>query len=277
MKVFYTAEIVGKAGIYCFKRAIAELRVSRGIDFVMAGADGATGGNGIGFNHAAYLRKLGADVLLAGDCCFHRKDLAANLGKASSGTGAFVLRPANLPFGAPGYSYRCFTAANGKRIAAAVLLGQFGFNRMHADNPITCLDRLLERLRKEEPDAIVLDFHAVTSAEKRVFFAVADGRVSAVIGSHNRVQTADAEVLAGGTAVITDAGRTGSYYSVGGADVKSRIAEYMSGVPDWTKDAWDVCELQGVLLDIADNGKAVSIERVRVPVPVSDEVRLANA
>jgi calcineurin-like phosphoesterase len=269
--VFYAAEIVGKAGIYCFKQAAAQLRAQRGIDFVMAGCDGVTGGNGLGFNHAAYLRKLGADALLTGDCCFHKKDLAGSFGKAP-----FVLRPANLPFGAPGYAYRCFRAANGQRIAAAVLLGQFGFTRMHAENPINSLDRLLEKLRKEEPAAIVLDFHAVTSAEKRVLFAVADGRVSAVIGSHNRVQTADAEVLPGGTAVITDAGRTGSACSVGGAGVKSRIAEYLSGVPDWTKDAWDACELQGVLLDIGGDGKAVSIERVRIPVPApanADEIR----
>jgi calcineurin-like phosphoesterase len=101
-----------------------------------------------------------------------------------------------------------------------------------------------------------------------VLFNIVCGRVSAVIGSHTRVQTGDAEVLEGGTAVITDAGRSGSFYSVGGADVKSRIKEYISGIPDWTKEAWDNCELQGVIIEIDECGRALSIERLRLPVEV---------
>ncbi|MDR2518546.1 MAG: YmdB family metallophosphoesterase, partial [Spirochaetaceae bacterium] len=86
-----------------------------------------------------------------------------------------------------------------------------------------------------------------------------------------RVQTADEEVLAGGTAVITDAGRTGSAESVGGADIGSRIQEYLTGIPNWTKEAWARPELQGVIIDLAEDGTARAIERVRHPVPAPPE------
>jgi metallophosphoesterase (TIGR00282 family) len=259
MRVLYVAEIVGKAGIYCFKKTIAGLKKDKAVDFVIAGCDGATSGGGLGYTHASYLHKLGADVLTTGDCCFYKKDMTANFNKT-----AFTLRPANLPPCSPGTGSRCYMAGK-KKIAVSVLLGQFGFNRIHSENPLYFLDGLLERLRKETP-VIFLDFHAVTSAEKRIMFAAASGRVSAVIGSHTRVQTADEEVTPDGTAIITDAGRSGSFYSVGGTEIKSRIGEYLSGIPDWTKEAWDVCELEGVIIDIDDGGRALAIERVRVPV-----------
>ncbi|MDR1104941.1 MAG: YmdB family metallophosphoesterase, partial [Treponema sp.] len=97
-------------------------------------------------------------------------------------------------------------------------------------------------------------------------FYAADGLCSAVIGSHTRVQTADERILKGGTAVITDAGRTGSSLSVGGCDAAGRIGGYISGIPDWTREAWAEPELQGVLIDIGGNGRALSIERIRLPV-----------
>jgi metallophosphoesterase (TIGR00282 family) len=260
MRVLYVAEIVGKAGIYCFKKTVASLKKNRSIDFVIAGCDGATGGNGLGYNHAMYLRKLGANALTTGDSCFYKKDLTEKFDKTP-----FVLRPANLPGPIPGTGARCY-AAGGKKIAVAVLLGQFGFNRVHAESPLQFLDGLLERLRQETP-FIVIDFHAVTSAEKRILFMVAAGRVSAVIGSHTRVQTADEGLISGGTAAITDAGRSGSFLSVGGADAESRIREYISGIPDWTKESWDDCRLEGVIIDIDDDGRALGIERIRIPVP----------
>jgi calcineurin-like phosphoesterase len=96
---------------------------------------------------------------------------------------------------------------------------------------------------------------------------MADGNCSAVIGSHSRVQTADERILSGGTAVITDAGRTGSAESVGGCNRDSRIKEYLSGIPDWTKEAWEKPELQGVFIEITESGRALSIERLRACAP----------
>jgi metallophosphoesterase (TIGR00282 family) len=262
MKVLYVAELVGKAGVYAFKKALPELKSRYPWDFLIACADGATGGNGLGRNHAAYLRKLGANVLTTGECCFYKKDLTENIEKMP-----YVLRPENLNPEAPGFGSRIYKAG-GEKIAVAVLLGQSGFGRLHSNSPFSLLPGLLERLRQETPYVIV-DFHAQASAEKKALFFAADGRCSAVVGSHTRVQSADECIFRGGTAVISDAGRTGSRESVGGCDAASRIQEYITGIPDWTKDAWDKPELQGVYIDIGPDGKACSIERIRIEVPAA--------
>jgi len=259
MRVLYIAEIVGKAGVYAFKKALPELKSRYPWDFLIACADGATGGSGLGRNHAAYLHKLGANVLTTGEHCFYKKDLTESIEKLP-----YVLRPDNLNPGAPGFGSRIYKA-DGKKIAVAVLLGQNGFGRLHGNSPFALLPVLLERLRQETP-YIIIDFHAQATAEKKTLFFAADGRCSAVIGSHTRVQTADEGIFPGGTAVICDAGRTGSSESVGGCDTASRIQEYLSGIPDWTKDAWDKPELQGVYVNIGDDGKARSVERLRIAV-----------
>jgi metallophosphoesterase (TIGR00282 family) len=259
VKVLYIAEIVGKAGIHAVKKGLKQLKQETGASFVIACADGATSGNGLGRNHAAYLRKLGVDVITTGECCFYKKDLVENIEKLP-----FVLRPENLNSTAPGRGIRVFKAGNAK-IAVLVTIGQSGFTRLHGENPIARLPVLLERLRQETP-VIIIDFHAGATAEKRTLFTAADGKCSAVIGSHTRVQTADEEILPGGTAVITDAGRTGSANSVGGTKIESRIREYLTGIPDWTREAWESPEIQGVFLDIDGNGRSLSIGRIKRPV-----------
>ncbi|MHC6203653.1 TIGR00282 family metallophosphoesterase [Breznakiellaceae bacterium SP9] len=263
MTILYAAEIVGKAGIYAFKKGLALLQERRKFDFVIACADGATGGNGIGRNHAAYIRKLGAQVLTTGECCFYKKDLVENIEKMP-----YLLRPANLNLEAPGTGIRVFKAGDkGQlKVAVVVLLGQSGFSRFHSNNPISGLSALFERLHAETP-YIIIDFHAGPTAEKQTFFAAADGGCSAVIGSHCRVQTADDRILLGGTAVITDAGRTGANESVGGLEREQRIAEYLSGIPDWSKDAFDCPQFQGLIIELKEDGKAASIERVRLALP----------
>jgi len=259
MRILYTAELIGKAGVFTLKKALDELKERYKYDFMIVCADGATGGNGLGLNHAAYINKLGANAITLGECCFYKKDLTENLSSIR-----YVLRPDNLNPDAPGTGSHVFKAGN-EKVAVAVLLGQNNFPRIHANSPFTNLSSLLERLRKQTPYVIV-DFHAQASAEKKTFFYAADGHCSAVIGSHTRVQTADETIMQGGTACISDAGRTGSLQSVGGCEINSRIKEYLTGIPDWTKDAWDDLELQGVFLDIGKDGKALSIERVKIKV-----------
>jgi len=266
VRILYVAELVGKAGIHALKKALPGLKKERTIHFTLVCADGATGGNGLGRHHAGYIRKLGADVITTGDCCFYKKDLVETWAP-------YVLRPANLGGmdtntneRVPGFGWRVFkTAVEGAeiKVAAAVLLGA-NFIRLKADNPFTRITSLLEKLRSQTP-FVVLDFHAWATGEKRTLFTAAAGSCTAIIGSHGRVQTADEEIL-DGTAVICDAGRTGSTESVGGNDIASRIREYRSGIPDWTKDAWDKCELQGVIIETDDQGRALSIERIRIPV-----------
>ena len=269
MKVLYIAEIVGKAGVYALRKALPELKQNYPWDFMIACADGATGGNGLGRNHAAYLHKMGANVLTTGECCFYKKDLTENMEKLP-----YVLRPDNLNPDAPGFGSRIYKTGahksgndkdSGDKIAVAVLLGQNGFGRLHSNSPFVSIPVLLERFRQETP-YIIIDFHAQASAEKKTLFFAADGKCSAVIGSHTRIQTTDECILPGGTAVISDAGRTGSQESIGGCEIESRIKEYMTGIPDWTKDAWEQPALQGVYLEISADGKARSIKRITIPI-----------
>jgi len=271
MKILYVAELVGKAGIHALKKTLPALKTELDIHFTIVCADSVTGGNGLGRNHAGYIHKLGADVITTGDCCFYKKDLVENWA-------SYVIRPANLGNTAsqnekekvPGIGWRVFktTAINpvsGFPVKAAVLVLLGGnFPRIRADNPFIQLSPILEKLRAQTP-YIIVDFHAWATGEKRTLFAAAAGSCTALIGSHNKVQTADEKILTG-TAFICDAGRTGSIESVGGCDIVSRIQEYRTGIPDWTKDAWDKCELQGVIIEADDQGRALSIERVRVPV-----------
>ena len=264
MKIVYIAEIVGKSGIYTVKNALPELKRLFPYDFAIACGDSATGGSGLGRNHAAYLYKMGINVLTTGDFCFYKKDLCENIEKLR-----YVLRPDNLNPYAPGLGSRIFKIG-GEKIAVVVLLGQNSFSRIHSNSPFVNLSSLLERIRLETP-YIIIDFHAQASAEKKTLFYTASGRCSAIIGSHTRVQTSDECILPEGTAVISDAGRTGSLESVGGCEIKVRIEEYLSGIPDWTKEAWEKLSLQGVYLDIGKDGKANSIKRISIPVdsPVS--------
>ncbi|WP_304226088.1 TIGR00282 family metallophosphoesterase [Gracilinema caldarium] len=257
MKILYIAEIIGKAGVFAVKKILPQFKKDKGIDFVIANGDGTTGGYGLGRNHAGYLRKLGIDIITTGDCCFYKKDLVQNFDRLP-----YVLRPINLSPFAPGLGSRTYQVGSDK-VAVAVLLGQGGFDRLHGDNPFIRLPELLERLRRETP-FVILDFHASTTAEKLSLFAQADGLCSAVIGSHARVQTADSRIMPGGTATITDAGRTGSINSVGGTDPTSRIQEYLTGIPDWSRDTWDRIELQALVIDIAPNGKATMISPLRI-------------
>lgn len=262
MRILYISEIVGKAGVFAVKKLLPPLKKEKAIDLVIANGDGTTGGYGLGRNHAGYLRKLGVDVLTTGDCCFYKKDLVQNFDRLP-----YVLRPLNVSPFAPGLGSRTYQVGS-EKIALAVLLGQSGFDRLHADSPFIKLPELLERLRRETP-YVIIEFHAATTAEKKSLFAQADGLCSAVIGSHGRIQTADARITKGGTATITDAGRTGSINSVGGTDAKSRIQEYLTGIPDWSRDAWDLIELQALIIDIASNGKAKMISPLQI---ISQEV-----
>ena len=264
MRILYIAELTGKAGIFALKNTLSDIKKNQNIGFTIVCADGATGGNGLGRHHAGYIKKLGADAITMGDCCFYKKDLVENWAP-------YVLRPYNLSEipgddknKVPGFGWRVFNiSVNEIKVAVAVLLGT-NFSRLRADNPFVKLPVLLEKLNTQTCFT-VLDFHAWATGEKKTLFACAAGSCTAVIGSHSKVQTADEEIL-NGTAVICDAGRTGSAESVGGSDIASRIKEYRTGIPDWTRDAWDKCEVQGVIVEANSKGKALSIERIKVPV-----------
>lgn len=253
MRVLYIAEPVGKPGLFTLRHTLAALKEEFRPDFVWGCGDGATGGFGLGKNHAFYLHKIGLQAITLGECAFYKKDLHQALGSLN-----FLLRPANFPDSVPGRGARVFHTPKGK-IAVVSLLGQSGYSKTHLPSPFLLLEGLLERLRKET-DHIVVDFHAATTAEKGAFFHWAQGKVSAVIGSHFKVPTADARVLSGGTAVITDAGRTGSRQSVVGFASGKEINRFLTGVPDRSEECWLDLTVQGVFFETDDTGQARSIQ-----------------
>lgn len=257
IRILYIAEIVGKAGVFTVKKLLPRIKRDLRVDFTIGNADSATGGAGLGRQHAVYLRKLGVEAITTGECAYYKRDIVEYMPKAP-----YLLRPANYPYGNPGKGYKVF-ACGAARIAVFQLLGQAGFSRVHLANPYHSVSDLARKLREETP-IVVLDFHAATTAEKQTMARHIEGSVTAVIGSHTKAQTADARVR-GGTAYITDAGRTGSLMSVGGFDPETRVREYLSGIPAWSKDGRIGLELQGCLIEAAEDGRALSIEALRLP------------
>ncbi len=170
------------------------------------------------------------------------------------------------------------TKRPGVKISVLSLLGQSGFARIHAGNPYTYFDNVLERLSKDSV-AVIVDFHALTTAEKYTMFHHADGKATAVIGSGQRVQTADAQVFPSGTAVICDAGRTGSQQSVGGMTTSPEIRKYLTRIPIKSEESWDALELQGAILDVdLASGYVVGFEALRkeCPPPPPEERQRAH-
>lgn len=253
MRILYVAEPVGKPGLFALRHTLGDLRNEFQPDFVLGGGDGATGGFGLGKNHAFYLHKIGLQAVTLGECAYYKKDLHPMMPSLH-----FLLRPANFPDSAPGRGYRVFSTRKGK-VAVVSLLGQSGYTKTHLPSPFTTLEELLDKVKRETPQVIV-DFHAATSAEKGTFFHWADGRVSAVIGSHQKVPTADARILPQGTAVMTDAGRTGSRQSVAGFAPAREIERFLTGIPDRSTESWADLAVQGLFLETDDSGRTVSVQ-----------------
>ena len=298
MRVFYIAAITGKTGVWAVKKNIAEIKSLYRPDFIIANADMATGAGGLGKQHAGYLKKMGIDCITGGDCIFQKKDLVENLSQMP-----FVLRPYNLPVQSPGAGFRYLTTRSGEKLAVISLLGRVGHHRLLADNPFTLMQGMLPKIEKETP-FIVVDFSSTATAEKQTMAFFLAGRVSALIGSGTGAATADERLMsaeydvsvAGSaahtdmqraasdahidaqtaaaersgephgrkTAYITDAGRTGSFDSVGGHAPSGKIREYRTGLFEYPQEIWQRICVQGVVIELDGAGGALSIERVRI-------------
>ncbi len=255
VRILFIGEIVDKPGVFCIKKLLPSLRTEHSVDLVVANGDGTTGGFGIGKNHAIYLHKLGVDVITTGDQAYFKKDIVGHIESAS-----YMLRPANYPPGNPGRGWRVFRAGD-QRVAVINMVGMSGSDRTHPTNPFTYLPELAGRAKKDTP-IVIVDFHAVTTAEKATMSYLAAGHVSALIGTGTRVRTADARVIKERTAAITDVGRTGSQTSVGGLAPGPEIDKFMTQMPIRSTTVWDDLELQGVLVEIQDDGTATTITPV---------------
>ncbi|EPF28162.1 YmdB family metallophosphoesterase [Treponema medium] len=293
MRIFYIAEITGKAGVWAVKKNIAEIKRRYQPDFIIANAGMATGAGGLGKQHAGYLRKMGIDCITGGDYIFQKKDLVENLPQMP-----FVLRPCNLPKHSLGAGYRYFTTRNGEKLAVVSILGRVGRHRLLADNPFTLMQALLPKIERETP-FIVADFSSTATAEKQTMAFFLAGRISVLIGSGTGAATADERLMsaecdlsgAGSadahidmqtatvetgceqhnrkTAYITDAGRTGSFDSVGGHAPSGKIREYRTGLFEYPQETWQRVCIQGLDIELDGAGGALSIERVRIEMPTA--------
>ncbi|MDA3957191.1 TIGR00282 family metallophosphoesterase [Oceanispirochaeta sp.] len=258
MRILFIGEIVSKAGVFTVKKLLPKLKEEKNLDFVVANGNGVTGGFGMGMNHSLYLKKLGLDAITSGECVFYKKDMVGFIPKAS-----FLIRPANYPPGSPGRGWGIYNVGD-QKIAIISLLGQSGYQRVHLSNPFSYVTDLISRVKETTPH-IIVNFHATTTAEKQTLAYIVDGHASAMIGTGTKAITADAGLMKKGTAMITDAGRCGSLHSVGGLEKNLEIQKFLTQIPERSQDAWDQLEMQGVLLDLDDQGKARSIETLRIP------------
>jgi len=262
MKTLFIGEIVGKPGIYCIKKKLAELKEQENIDFVIANGDGATGGFGLGKNHSIYLRKLGIDVLTSGECIYFKKDMTPHIQKAP-----YILRAANYPLGNPGRGWGVYSwGSDEKKIAVVSLLGLSGFNRVHPDNPFNLIPDIISRLH-QQCSTIFVDFHCTTTAEAKTMGELLGGKITALLGTGTKTLTNDDVILQERTAYITGTGRTGSALSVGGFDPQKEMQLFMTQVPDRSQEWWDQLEIQGVIVESDTQGFAQSIKKIRIPCP----------
>ena len=258
MKILFAGDIVGDPGRAVFIKMAALVRSRGEADVIIANAENAAGGSGITEKIARELFAAGCDVITLGDHVWDKKDLIPFLKDEPR-----MLRPANFPAGAPGRGACIFTTPKGLKVGVLVLLGRT-FMKYLTDCPFQALDRELKLMAAEGVTTVFVDIHAEATSEKVAMGVYADGRVSAVVGTHTHIQTADDKILSGGTAYLTDAGMTGPYDSVIGT-VKERIIErYLTGLPNKFEVAPGPGTFCGVLIDIDElTGKARSIERVQ--------------
>ena len=270
IRMLFLGEIVGKPGIHAIKSGLKALKESKNIDYVVANGEGATNGFGIGKNHALQLQKLGVNIITTGEKSYYKIDMVEHIAR-----NPYILRPANYPAGNPGRGYR-FIEVKGQKIAIVTLLGTSDFPRTHLANPYLAINAILEKV-KAETQTVFVQFHASTTAEKNTMAHHLNGRATGMIGTHSKVLTSDARILSGGTAMITDNGRCGSSLSVGGFDPAVEIARYLSQIPTRSHETWEDLELQGVVVEFDEQGKALAIETIRIAVkpPVATAIKEA--
>lgn len=252
MRVLMVGDVVGRPGREAVEALLRPLRAELALDFVVVNAENAAAGRGLTARLARQLLESGADVLTSGNHIYNVKEFAQQLDSLDLP----ILRPANYPPGAPG---RGVITLGG--VTVVNLMGR-AFMPSEMDDPFRGADALLADV---PTGAIVLvDFHAEATSEKQALGWYLDGRVSAVVGTHTHVPTADARVLPKGTAMVTDLGMAGAVDSIIGDDVDAVLHRFLTSMPTRLPvAAGGEAVMNAVLIEIDDStGRAVHIERV---------------
>lgn len=252
MKLLFIGDVVGQGGCDFLREHLPAWKREHGVDLVVANGENSAVGNGLLPHSADHLFTSGVDVITTGNHAFRRRESFPLYDSCE-----FLIRPANYGPEAPGRGV-CVVDFGAYRFAVVNLMGVVYLDPL--DNPFRTIDRILEDL--DTPN-ILVDFHAEATAEKRAMGFHLAGRVSAVLGTHTHVQTADEQILAGGTGYITDAGMSGPKDTVLGVKPELAIRMLQTHLPVRFENGENACSMQGVLLQIDEkNGKCTEITRI---------------
>jgi metallophosphoesterase (TIGR00282 family) len=260
VKLLFIGDIVGGPGRRAVKELVPKLREQHQLDFVIANGENSAGGSGITTKTAAEIFSAGVDAITSGDHLWDQKDVMELLRNEKR-----FIRPLNYPTGTPGNGSAVFeipNAKSGSPIRIAVMNVQGRTFMADLENPFHAAQAEVDRLRQQTP-IIFVDVHAEATSEKIALARMLDGKVSAVIGTHTHVQTADEQIFPGGTAYLTDAGFTGPHESVIGREIQPVIQRFLTLMPQRFEVAKERICLNGAIVEIENaTGKALKIERV---------------
>jgi metallophosphoesterase (TIGR00282 family) len=259
VNLLFVGDIVGEPGRHALRRLLPGLRQTLQIDMVIANGENAAGGAGITVNTSGEILAAGVDIITTGDHLWDQKEVNLLLQ-----TEPRLLRPCNYPAGTIGQGSTVWRSNGLPPVAVLNLQGRTFMAPL--ENPFLCARVEVARLRQMTP-IIFVDMHAEATSEKIALARMLDGQVSAVVGTHTHVQTADEQIFKGGTAYLTDAGFTGPHESVLGREIEPVIQRFCTNTPQKFGVAKDRILLQGALVRI-DNatGRALAITRVSEPV-----------
>jgi metallophosphoesterase (TIGR00282 family) len=261
MRILFIGDVIGRPGRAALRKRLPSLRKDVRADFVIANGENMAGGAGITLKSFREVVGAGVDVVTGGNHTWRVQEVLSFIDEEPN-----LLRPANYPPHAdvPGRGGGVFEIADGRRIGVLNLCGRVNLGNL--EDPFPLARREAEALRAQTP-TVLIDFHAEVTSEKIAFSWYLDGRVSAVVGTHTHVQTADERVLPGGTAHISDVGMTGPHDSVLGVDKEIIIEKFLTQMPRRHEIARGDVRISGVVIETDDaSGRALSIERICEPV-----------
>lgn len=248
MRILFIGDIVGKPGRQIVRDKLSYLKKQYSLDFVVANGENSAGGFGITDKIYRELREMGIDVITSGNHIWDKKEVYQVIDQEDR-----LLRPLNYPPKAPGRGYGIYNVSGKGNIGVINLEGRVFMNPL--DCPFRTFDGIIEKIRKVTP-IIIIDFHAEATSEKRAFLHYADGRATAVLGTHTHVTTADQQVTEKGTAYISDVGMTGVQDSVIGVEAETIIARFVTGLPQRFEVAKGTPEIRAVFIEANPEGKA---------------------
>ncbi len=255
--ILFVGDIVGRPGRRILSRLLPDLRKEVGAHLVIANGENSAGGSGITRETLGDILAAGVDVVTGGNHTWQAKEAYALLDSEPR-----LLRPANYPPGTPGRGAGVFEAPGAGAVRVAVLNLEGRVFMQPLRSPFEVGAEEVERLRRETP-IIIVDMHAEATSEKAALAWYLDGRVSAVVGTHTHVQTADERILPQGTAFITDAGMTGPRDSIIGMEREGVLQRFLTLLPTRFEVASGPAQLNGVVVDVdAETGRALRIARV---------------